>query len=1532
MWKKSSCIPVYQPRNITTGLQAVSMSTNGQDFSILSMPMHYYNESSVFHVHPTFGAVTGGTVVTVTGPPDFIPSPECLCRFDRQLVATTITASSVRCLSPRVPSGRTVSFAIALDGQHFACVPHVFNGQCSYMFFEKVKLSRVFPSIGSTVGGTRITVSGQAFLQVPTATCQFGAVTTNFAIFDGARGVCVAPAAAAAGMVQFAVTINGIDQEILQTGFLFYLVPELSSLVPNGAALEGGSSITVVGKNFKAFVDYLVLCRFTVFGANEAASVIASVVAATSVVCPAPPRNSSGSYTLQVSLIGKGSVADLVAIGDEWSHGLIFVYYLLPSMLALKPSTGGKLGGTALLAILSTSVNLHTFARCLFQVQGGKSVFVQANFVSLNAVGCAAPAFEQVQDKYPSVRVALNGQDLTATQAHVFTYVNEPVASLVAPTMTTANGGTILKLTGSNFVASFWASCVFRGPSSSAVPATAVVPATVVSSTEARCESPRLSIPGVYELTVSPSDSFEGTPLLLPVAEGASVVRLLPSHGLVRGATSVTLVGTGFAMHKTPICLFGLRMVRGERVDTSHIVCDSPPSPLERLFQVQVIVSLDAGVSYFNTTQSYEYYPLLRVLDFYPQVGVIQGGTTVTVSAAGVRNVAGITCRFGSRKVAATISSNSANGEAVLMCMSPLHPEGLVNFAVSHNGQDAEFALASSLYTFHRPLVATGMWPSAGPIAGGTLVTLTADQGSRTIYPMDLDFVQRATLLPPDPMPSSRWVFCKIGHDTVPGRQVADGIECMVTACTNTPTVNASGMVRQMEVSINGQEFVASDLLRFLCADMPIVDRVVPSLGASEVGGPITMYGRHFTGTTHSRCAVGNLSSAAIVVNSTLAYCDASPIVPMNISGQSRELIKTTTARSLALGVVGKNWVTLAADGQHYSNDKLGHYTYYPSASVRMIQPASASTSQGPVTVTVFGSGFRPHDNTSALCRFGSVVVTAVVNTAEILECTAPAVTIGCAVLVELSFNSRDFERHNTVFFLRLAPAPQVDSVTFLDSLNVLKIRWLNATDRAIARSSTGTTHCGVNSQQPCGVVSRQHLVGPFQCGEVIQVNDLALGYGALCRWRDNSTMLVSLGAMPTLIPLSRLSLLPSAVMQGSQLSEFSASQLPSIQLPSAPHIPTPVPIIVAPTAVGSCEDMRLDASMSYNHGGRPLNFSWTLVSPAPFSQNITRVLQAFSGPDRDPSRTACMPGVCSILVIPSALLTPQDYTFQLAVTSWFGRSASTTQTITKLRAANTPSVRILAASALQIRAGQQLELQALVSEAVCSALTSTVSVSLEWSVKERLAPGALSSDILLSSSTILRTSPVLRLPPHTLRSNTVYSIQVSAFTPDGATATAASTLTVGTGSLVAWISGGDRLVAHDQDLWLDASASFDPDANPTATNIDPLIFAWRCEMQDSAMPMLLPSSCDVLGSNFTVADAAQAVTYLPLGSADVGRRMCSAARNDSQPAVCTGASEFVFTVSVSRADGSGVSTAVVRVRLERALHNTTVHTKTCAY
>lgn len=70
------------PKAERSGLAFVGVSNNGQDYSDTEVPFSYYDLTVPYAILPSFGAVSGGTPVTVSGSTEFIPSLEARCRLD----------------------------------------------------------------------------------------------------------------------------------------------------------------------------------------------------------------------------------------------------------------------------------------------------------------------------------------------------------------------------------------------------------------------------------------------------------------------------------------------------------------------------------------------------------------------------------------------------------------------------------------------------------------------------------------------------------------------------------------------------------------------------------------------------------------------------------------------------------------------------------------------------------------------------------------------------------------------------------------------------------------------------------------------------------------------------------------------------------------------------------------------------------------------------------------------------------------------------------------------------------------------------------------------------------------------------------------------------------------------------------------------------------------------------------------------------------------------------------------------------------
>ena len=117
--------------------------------------------------------------------------------------------------------------------------------------------------------------------------------------------------------------------------------------------------------------------------------------------------------------------------------------------------------------------------------------------------------------------------------------------------------------------------------------------------------------------------------------------------------------------------------------------------------------------------------------------------------------------------------------------------------------------------------------------------------------------------------------------------------------------------------------------------------------------------------------------------------------------------------------------------------------------------------------------------------------------------------------------------------------------------------------------------------------------------------NGGVLGIGASCTWVRETAMDVALGQSATLVPATTAAgdgcsgNSPSNTGGSLSLKPFGVDPAPAKCAPvaSPPNPPVPVPIIVAPTTIGSCDTLVLDSTQSTGGAGRTMDVLWEAVA-----------------------------------------------------------------------------------------------------------------------------------------------------------------------------------------------------------------------------------------------------------------------------------------------------------------------------------------------
>ena len=198
--------------------------------------------------------------------------------------------------------------------------------------------------------------------------------------------------------------------------------------------------------------------------------------------------------------------------------------------------------------------------------------------------------------------------------------------------------------------------------------------------------------------------------------DSPAVGSISPSSGPAAGGTTVTITGTNLGAVGAATVLFGTTAATIVSDTGTQIVATSPAGTVGT---VDVTVATAGGTSATTAADQFTYVAAPTVTKISPVAGSVSGGTSVTITGA---NLAGATAvMFG--KIDAASFNISPAGQIV--ATSPAGTAaGSVDVTVVTAGGTSKVSAADKFTYVAIPAVAK-LTPAAGPMAGGTLVTIT---------------------------------------------------------------------------------------------------------------------------------------------------------------------------------------------------------------------------------------------------------------------------------------------------------------------------------------------------------------------------------------------------------------------------------------------------------------------------------------------------------------------------------------------------------------------------------------------------------------------------------------------------------------------------------------------------------------------------------------------------------------------------------------------------------------------------------------
>eukprot|EP00658_Telonema_sp_P-2_P083789 TRINITY_DN9166_c0_g1_i10.p1 TRINITY_DN9166_c0_g1~~TRINITY_DN9166_c0_g1_i10.p1 ORF type:complete len:2350 (+),score=372.49 TRINITY_DN9166_c0_g1_i10:168-7217(+) len=470
-------------------------------------------------------------------------------------------------------------------------------------------------------------------------------------------------------------------------------------------------------------------------------------------------------------------------------------------------------------------------------------------------------------------------------------------------------------------------------------------------------------------------------------------------------------------------------------------------SPLPRIAQA----FSDSPVSYFALGEG--------TRSLYPQSGPTSGGTVVTLSGSDF--VAGISPNVNNRdpinrtdwSVPALRLGEirvklhwSQGGDSVLpgylgandsfSFTAPGHAGGLHTVSVSMNGQ--QYQNSTGLLFRGNPAISlNSIHPPAGPVAGGTLVTI---DGS------DFTFQYIPTLTPPHS------VRCKFGDSLpiVPVSVSPTRVICQTPATGPTPSprfcgpAHSSSGLATVSLTMNNQQYVplpdspTALASQFLYVEWPCNLTVLRPSRSPQAGGiKVVVTGNFFQRLSEPWQQSTLVNRSRAFVSCRVGGLHESP--GRWLSTNQVECLIPGTMRALNVTERLPAIVEVALNGQQYvpANSTLEYFS-------NNISVAGVSVRSGPVTggtvVVVYGRGFFDAGQ-DLRCKFGSVVVPAAFvhsscsemdrsqGNCSSVSCTSPAIaalTNPEVIGVRVSFDAGQtftWNRANFMVYPTIQPA-----------------------------------------------------------------------------------------------------------------------------------------------------------------------------------------------------------------------------------------------------------------------------------------------------------------------------------------------------------------------------------------------------------------------------------------------------------------------------------------------------------------------------
>lgn len=797
---------------------------------------------TVTGVSPSNGPLAGGTSVTISGT-DFYDITGVFFGGVPALDFDVDNLGQITAIAPPNANCGPVNITVSNCGATSPITP---DDVYLYGPTGVATVTNVFPTSGSAGGGTSVTITGTNF--IGTTAVEFGGIAAQSYVVDSNTQItAIAPAGTPCSSVDVSVTNCGISTIFNGNQFSYTVIPTITGLSAIAGPCAGGTTVIITGTEFYDVTS-------VTFAGVSASFTVNSPTQITAIT---PPNIACDCTPIDVRVTTCAGTSP-ITLADK------FIYTnFIGNITGIVPPSGPPEGGTA---VTITGTGFSGNPTVYFGSNPATSVVV-VNSTTITAVTPAGTACTTVPV------VVLQCDTSTGSPgggSASFTYVaGVPSVSLVSPNTGSLTGGTIVTITGTGFYAP--ATVHFGTNAATNVIINSTTQITATAPAGFACETVHVTVTtcgGTSPETVADEFTYS-TP------SGVTITGITPSFGDPSGGTSVIITGTNF------YGLSGPSAVKFGTVNAASYVVNSPTqitavSPAAtNACSVHITVTACSTTSIPTPDDLFTYAisggaPIVQELTVAS--GLPTGGTSLIIIGKNFYNVVGTTSVMFGAVPATSFTVNSPTS------ISVISPPGVLCTQVDVTVTTCQGTSAISpddvfIYTAPPPYVAT-INPMSGPLAGGTMVTITGT-----------DFYD----IPPTgavlfgSIPSASYTvdsLTQITAEAPPGVLTCEPVYVTVTNCIGTsPNLN-------------------TDMFTYT-VPAPTITGIAPALGTPAGGTPVIITGTDFYNVPgHTEVTFGGIPAASFTVDSLTQITAITPPGPLTCSPIDVEVTVCASALS----------------------------------------------------------------------------------------------------------------------------------------------------------------------------------------------------------------------------------------------------------------------------------------------------------------------------------------------------------------------------------------------------------------------------------------------------------------------------------------------------------------------------------------------------------------------------------------------------------------------------------------------------------